>query len=184
MEFAQRIGGRLADGSPYSLSPVSMMGIPAGARLVLPSPDGATLTLLAAESGVPHVFAGCLRNATAVAAAVCRIGGTVTVIAAGERWGKGDGPLRPCFEDLVGAGAVIAALLATTPSPEAFAAAAAFRAVASALLMQLQACSSGKELRQRRLQRDIVVAAELDGSAVAPVRRSGAFTDRTRAYSP
>jgi 2-phosphosulfolactate phosphatase len=176
MAFAKRIGGRLADGSPYSLSPASLRSIPTGTRLVLPSPNGATLTLIAAESGVPHVFAGCLRNATAVAGAVRRIGGTVTVIAAGERRGGGDGPLRPCFEELVGA--VIATLQATTPSPEAFAAAAAFRAVASDLLSQLQACSSGRELRQRGLQRDIVIAVEQDGSDMAPVLQSGAFVAR------
>jgi hypothetical protein len=81
-------------------------------------------------------------------------------------------------ESSFGASAVIAALQATTPSPEAFAAAAAFRAVASALLSQLQACSSGQELRQRDLQRDIVIAAELDGSDVAPVLQSGAFVAR------
>lgn len=175
LAFAQHIGGQLADGTPYSLSPASLTGIPIGARLVLPSPNGGTLALLAAASGVPHVFAGCLRNATAVAAAVRRIGGTMTVIAAGERWGGNDGPLRPCFEDLVGAGAVIAALQATTLSPEAFAAAAAFRAVASDLLSQLQACSSGRELQQRGVQRDIVIAAEQDASDVAPVLQSGAF---------
>jgi 2-phosphosulfolactate phosphatase len=122
------------------------------------------LALLAAESGIPHVFAGCLRNATAVAGAVRRIGGAVTIIAAGERWDGGDGPLRPCLEDLVRAGAVIAALQAAAPSPEAFAAVAAFRAASSDLLSHLQRCSSGRELRQRGLERDIVIASALDAT--------------------
>lgn len=171
LAFAQRIGGQLANGLPYSLSPASLTSIPTGTCLVLPSPNGATLALLAAEIGVPHVFAGCLRNATAVAAAVRRIGGTVTVVAAGERWGGG-------------AGALIAALEATAPSPEAFAAFAAFGAASFDLLAHLQRCSSGRELRQRDLQQDIVIVAELDGSALAPELQSGAFTDRTRAYFP
>lgn len=38
--FAQSIGGHLANGSPYSLSPASLTSIPTGTRLVLPSPKG------------------------------------------------------------------------------------------------------------------------------------------------
>ncbi len=181
--FAERAGAQLADGSPYSLSAVSLSTIPPGARLVLPSPNGAVLSLLAVASGIPHVFAGCLRNATAVASAVRQIGGSVTVIAAGERWDGHDGPLRPCFEDLVGAGAIIAALQPMTASPEALIAVAALRSVASTLAQQLAACSSGQELWQWGLQQDIVVAAALDASAIAPVLRAGAFVDCTPAAS-
>jgi 2-phosphosulfolactate phosphatase len=72
-------------GSPFSLSPSSLLAIPTGTRLVLPSPNGATLVLLAAEFGTT-VFAGCLRNAAATAAACRALGGTVAVVAAGERW--------------------------------------------------------------------------------------------------
>src|SRR6478672_42202 len=50
---------------PYSLSPASLTRIPWGTRLVLPSPNGATICADAADSGAV-VFAGCLRNATAV----------------------------------------------------------------------------------------------------------------------
>ena len=175
--FAERAGALLADGFPYSLSPISLSTIPPGARFVLPSPNGAALSLLAVKCGIPHVFAGCLRNANAVAGAVRQVGGTVTVIAAGERWSGPYGPLRPCFADLVGAGAIIAAFQQVTISPEAFVALAAFRSVSSTLAQQLAACGSGQELRQRGLQPDIVVAAELDASAVAPVLRAGAFGD-------
>jgi 2-phosphosulfolactate phosphatase len=54
------------DPGPYSLSPVSMLGVPAGTRLELASPNGATVALAAAEAGAV-VLAGCLRNASAVA---------------------------------------------------------------------------------------------------------------------
>ena len=173
--FAKQAGAQLAAGSPYSLSPASLAAILPDARLVLPSPNGAALSLLAASYGIPHVFSGCLRNATAVAAAVRQLGGAVTIIAAGERWEGHDGPLRPCFEDLIGAGAIIAALQPMKASPEACAALAAFRSASATLATQLAACSSGQELRQRGLQQDIVLAAELDVSDIAPVLRERAF---------
>jgi hypothetical protein len=43
----------------YSLSPASMINIPADTRLVLPSPNGATLTL---GTGQTLTLTGCLRN--------------------------------------------------------------------------------------------------------------------------
>ena len=58
-----------------------------------------------ADSGCTVVGA-CLRNRAAVARWLQARGGTVAVVAAGERWP--DGSLRPCAEDLWGAGAVLA----------------------------------------------------------------------------
>jgi 2-phosphosulfolactate phosphatase len=70
-EFARCIGATLAVSrqdisteTPYSLSPVSLEAIPAGTRLVLPSPNGSAISVLAAELGRP-ILAGCLRNAAA-----------------------------------------------------------------------------------------------------------------------
>ena len=93
--YAQSLGAVLASGRRqrplgYSLSPASLLYIPAGTRLVLPSPNGATLSL---ATGQLPTFAGCLRNARAVAQALQRYGRRIGVVPAGERWE--DGSLRP-----------------------------------------------------------------------------------------
>jgi 2-phosphosulfolactate phosphatase len=90
----------------------------------------------------------------------------VAVIACGERWA--DGSLRPAWEDLVGAGAVIAEL----PRPwssEAEAAWAAFRIAAPDLPGQLRACSSGRELIERGFATDVELAAAVGVSECVPV---------------
>ena len=112
-----------------SLSPASVRAAAEGVeRLVLPSPNGSTISLGLAESGATVVGAS-LRNRSAVARWL-PTGARVAVVAAGERWP--DGSLRPAVEDLWGAGAVLAALVdlgATDLSPEARVAEQAFRAV-------------------------------------------------------
>jgi 2-phosphosulfolactate phosphatase len=156
---------------PSSLSPVSLLGIPPGSRLELASPNGATVSLDAADAGAV-VLAGCLRNASAVAAAARRLGGPVGVVAAGERWP--DGSLRPAVEDLVGAGAILHAL-GGRPSPEARAAVAAFLDAAADLPATLAGCASGRELAARGQAADLRLAAEHDVSRVVPRLRDGAF---------
>ena len=59
----------------------------------MPSPNGSHLSMLTGD--VP-TFAGCFRNAAAVAAAAAEIGPVVGVIAAGEVWADGLLPSRPC----------------------------------------------------------------------------------------
>ena len=83
----------LADGGP-SLSPRSLLDLEGVERLVLPSPNGATVTLGLAEAGAA-VVAASLRNASVVAAWLAErlgSGGAVALVAAGERWP--DGSLR------------------------------------------------------------------------------------------
>ncbi len=160
-------------GSGYSLSPASLSALPAGTRLVLPSPNGATLSALAEETGVA-VFTACLRNARAVAAYVRARFGRVLVVAAGERWP--DGSLRPAAEDLWGAGAVIAALERPC-SPEAQMAAEAFLAARPDLPVRLRACSSGRELAERGFEADLDWAGAIGASEAVPMLRSGAYLD-------
>jgi 2-phosphosulfolactate phosphatase len=163
--------------APYSLSPASLADLPAGACLVLPSPNGAAIVSAAAELG-PMVLTGCLRNAGAVATAADALGGTIGVIAAGERWP--DGSLRPSLEDLLGAGAILDRLDldGRTHSPEAQAAAGAARFLDPAT--QLHHCASGRELITAGYAQDVQIAAELDVSHVVPLLRDGAFTDHGR----
>jgi 2-phosphosulfolactate phosphatase len=197
---ARGLGGILAqsrrDGPGPSLSPASLTTLAPGDRLVLPSPNGATCAVLAAEAGAT-VVAGCLRNASAVASFASERGGRVAVVPAGEQWP--DGALRPGVEDLLGAGAILAALAggsasalpgggsaspAASPgalggrrlSPEARLAAAAFERLRLDLSSALADCASGRELIDRGFARDIELAAELDATGLVPVLRDGAFT--------
>ena len=160
---------RVAGG--YSLSPASLATLPQGARLVLPSPNGSALSVLAAAMGAA-VYSACLRNAGAVAAHVGARYGAVLVVAAGERWP--DGNLRPAAEDLWGAGAVIASL-GLPASPEAKVAAQAFLAARHDLAAKLRACSSGRELLDRGFGEDLDWAAVSGVSRVVPVLRDGAY---------
>ena len=94
-EFAQTIDAELAEKrgtSRYSLSPESLLQINNGTRLVLPSPNGATLSL---ATGTTLTLAGCLRNCRAVALAAQHYGRSITIVPAGERWP--DGSLRCLF---------------------------------------------------------------------------------------
>lgn len=153
----------------YSLAPSSLVNIPAATRLVLPSPNGATLSL---ATGDLPTLAGCLRNAAAVACKAQQIGQRVTVIPAGERWP--DGSLRPALEDLLGAGAIIHALQGSR-SPEAMAAEHAFLQARLDLQFQIEHCSSGKQLIEHGFAEDVVLAAALNHSDRAPLLKDGAY---------
>lgn len=201
--FAKDVGADLAVGrrmatasSPWSLSPAALRRAPYTPRLVLPSPNGSSI---AASAGELPVIAGALRNATAVSQWLVREGyGTterpIAVIASGERWP--DGSLRPAVEDLLGAGAIIAALQkqlgtahvhvharADSPvpvlslSPEASLAAAAFRTTPD-VAAAVTAGVSGRELIDGGFADDVAVATERDVCTAVPVLVDGAFSDR------
>jgi 2-phosphosulfolactate phosphatase len=155
-------------GAPgYSLSPASLLAIPAGTRLVLPSPNGSSLTVAAYQANPgAAIFAGCLRNASTAAAAAQKIGERIAVIPAGERW-REDWSLRPAWEDWVGAGAIIAALEGLR-SPKARSAQAAFEAAQGALHLMLKQCSSGKELIEAGFAQDVTLAGEYNASRCVP----------------
>ncbi len=147
----------------YSLSPASLQTIPSGTRLVLPSPNGSTLSL---STGNVPTFAGCLRNAKAVTTAAQQVGRQITIVPAGERWS--DGTLRPCIEDWIGAGALIH-YLPGTRSPEAQLAEWAFLQAYSQIIDILQRCSSGKELIEQGFGNDVALACALNLSNAVPM---------------
>ena len=173
LDFARTVNAESAGArgkSGYSLSPGSLREIPRGTRLVLPSPNGSALTL---STGKTPTFAGCLRNSKAVARAAALCGPKIGVIPAGERWDDSD-TLRPAFEDLVGAGAVIRHL-AGSLSPEARLAVQAFDGFKEDLLAGLSRCSSGKELIAKGFQEDVLLASQLDVDPCAPRYAEGAY---------
>lgn len=163
----------------YSLSPTSLLTLTPGTRLVLPSPNGATLSGL---TGSVPTFAGCLRNARAVAEAAQSVGARIAVIAAGERWPEGT--LRPAIEYWLGAGAILhhlRGLNSGTFSPEAALAAAAFLhahdadAPAGLLPSWIEGASSGKELIAEGFGADVQLACAVNVSQATPRLHAGAY---------
>ena len=184
--YADRHDAELAVGrkaaspdNPWSLSPAALRVAPLAERLVLPSPNGSTIAA-AAKGGT--VVAACLRNAGAVARWIHAQGfGTgarpLAVIASGERWP--DDSLRPCLEDLLGAGSVLAALspvLGGGFSPEARLAATAYTSTED-VADAVRRCGGGVELASIGFAADVAVAVELGRSEAVPVLTEGAFTD-------
>jgi 2-phosphosulfolactate phosphatase len=162
----------LTEGAGVSLSPAAMARVTGVERIVLPSPNGSAISFGLADRGC--VVAGaCLRNRAAVGRWLLERGGTVAVVAGGERWP--DDSLRPCAEDLYGAGAVLALLPEADLSPEARLAADAFRTVEPRLAATLHDCAGGRELAAAGFADDVDVAAGLDAANVVPVLENGEF---------
>lgn len=174
LEYARSIGAELADPTrkpgTWSLSPSSLASIPTGTKLVLPSPNGSPLSLATAKT---PTFAGCIRNAQAVARACLQFGKRISVIAAGERWP--DQTLRPSIEDWIAAGAIIS-FLPGSPSPEAQLAKNAFQTSQENIGEKLRTCSSAKELIERGFLSDVEFAMQFNVSANVPILRDGFYT--------
>ncbi len=180
-QAATRIGAvcaerRDAPGAKFSLSPPTLENLRRGETLLLPSPNGSAIS--AALAG-KRVFAGCLRNAAAIASAVRALAaGPVAVVPAGEHWP--DGAYRPALEDWLGAGAILAALTDDRPaelSPEAEAARTAFHAARPTLGATIRTCRSGLELIGRGFLEDVECALACDASGVAPRLVDGAYAE-------
>lgn len=173
-EFATIHGAEIAGtrgAGQYSLSPASFLNVPPGLRSVLPSPNGATVAVRAAQTGAA-VLTGCLRNAAAVSAAAAGLGKTFKVCPVGERWP--DGSLRVAVEDWLGAGAILRGLPGIK-SAEAVAAIRVFESSQHATAAVLAASGSGRELILRGFESDVELAAQLDVSDHVPLLQNGAF---------
>ncbi|TDE94319.1 2-phosphosulfolactate phosphatase [Occultella glacieicola] len=198
-DHARRHGAALAvrrdEASPgqVSLAPGSLRRAGDVRKVVLPSPNGATISHRLQSAGA-RVVAGCLRNATTVGRWAAARDVDVLVIAAGERWP--DDTLRPAVEDLWGAGAVVDAFATALPdggaaarpdgtpggcSPEARAARDAYLAARAAsaaagwegLLADL---ASGRELTAAGHGEDVRIAAEVGAGESVPLL-TGAIGD-------
>ncbi|GAA5151646.1 hypothetical protein GCM10025768_18280 [Microbacterium pseudoresistens] len=153
-----------------------------------PSSDGASVSSDAGRSGA-LVLAGCLRNAGAVGERirheqVMRDRRTsVAVIAAGNTTARDGDEVRFAVEDLLGAGAVIDALIdrgLDHTSPEAAASAESFRGLRAALHHLVSASGSARELRAHPerfpdAESDIGLASAVDSSAVVAELRDGHY---------
>jgi 2-phosphosulfolactate phosphatase len=176
-EIGAVLAGNRGSHEGLTLSPESLLQVTEDTRLVLPSPNGSAIAYAAVNGGVTAIdggvtlVAGCLRNARSTGRWL-RDYERIGVVPAGERWG--DGSLRPAYEDLVGAGAVIDQIVAHAPtaslSPEAESAALAFRS-----LRPLADCPSGRELVERGFAEDVRIASELNVSDVVPRLVEGRF---------
>ncbi|MBD2257430.1 2-phosphosulfolactate phosphatase [Pseudanabaena sp. FACHB-2040] len=175
--FAQCVNAEVAEkrgDSRYSLSPASLLIIDSGTRLVMPSPNGSSLSL--ATTGTP-TLTGCLRNCRAIALAAMNYGQRIAVIPAGEKWD--DGSLRPSFEDFIGAGAVISYLEGKL-SPEAQLAREAYQSVRQSLKHLIKQCGSGQELIERGFKQDVDLASEMNVSDCVPTLVNGAYANHAR----
>ncbi|MBA3419869.1 MAG: 2-phosphosulfolactate phosphatase [Geodermatophilaceae bacterium] len=176
------VGRSTASARDVSLSPGTLRRANGLQRLVLPSPNGSTIARRLAEGGATVVGVS-LRNAVAVADWVTvelelNPRGQLSVVAAGERWP--DGSLRPAVEDLWGAGGLLAAMMdggITDVSPEARAAAAAYRDARDDLAALLRQCASGRELLATGYPEDVDIAAEIDRSTSIPILLEGRFVN-------
>lgn len=157
------------DLSRPSLSPSSLKGLAAHQKLVLPSPNGATLSTQ--TEGVT-TFCACFRNARAVASAAQKEGKTIGLIPAGERWS--DGSLRPAIEDFLGVGAVLQYLEGTL-SPEATLAKQAFEHFQWA---DFRGVISARELIERGFEKDVEIALEHNVSSRVPLYTQGRYQDQ------
>lgn len=164
----------------FNLSPSSLAEVPAGTRLVLPSPNGSALAFGAREAGATTVVAACIRNGAAVGSAFADDDVSVGVVAAGERWRGATGPMRVAVEDLLGAGAVLSMFDRLDLSPEARAAAAAWHDAEPEILERLRACASGQELIDRGWPGDVDLAAQAHVSDLVPVLVDERFVDQER----
>lgn len=174
--YAREVDAVLADPGGTagpSLSPVSLLSLEPGDRVVLPSPNGSTCAAVAHDAGAT-VYAACLRNAAAVGQWITQHHESVTVVACGERWP--DGSLRPSLEDYLGAGAVLAAVGGRC-SPEARAAVSAWQTAESDISSTIAGCVSGREAIARGWVGDVEFACDVGASQTVPVLHQGGFVN-------
>lgn len=144
--------------------------------------DAAARLARAAEAAGAHVVIGGLRNAAAVAAHVMAVQHgrgartSISVIAAGSVDDADATGVRFAVDDLLGAGAVVAALGdlgIDHASPDAAVAGEGFRALGGAVRHLLTASGNGRALAADGEREAVLAAASRDAASVVPVLHDG-----------
>ncbi|MCI9857573.1 2-phosphosulfolactate phosphatase [Microbacterium proteolyticum] len=154
-----------------------------GGTLDLEIDDDAAASLVrAAAAGGAHVVVGGLRNAAAVAAHVMEVQRTrhlrtsISIVAAGYADDGDAAGVRFAVDDLLGAGAVVAALGdlgIDHASPDAAVAGEGFLALGGAVRHLLSASGTGRALAADGRRDAVLAAASRDATTVVPVLRAG-----------
>lgn len=151
-----------------SLSPYSLINIPKNSKILLPSPNGSTLSFYTNKAKKKlSVICSCLRNFRACAELAQEIGKNITIIPAGEKWNNNT--TRFAIEDFLGAGAIISEIKSNSLSPESFLALNSFNSVKNDIYQIIKKSASGKELIEKGFEEDVKIACELNASNNTPI---------------
>ncbi|HTD35285.1 MAG TPA: 2-phosphosulfolactate phosphatase, partial [Candidatus Elarobacter sp.] len=158
-----RIDGFDLDNSPASFTPEAVTG-----KTLLITTTNGTRALRAVATAA-SVRTAALVNRAAVAAALAREEGDVTIVCAGF-----------ALEDAIGAGALVDGLLQQIPDAElrdgARAAALLYRSVAVRLADAIASADHAQSLAEKGFTDDIARCAELDVLDAVPTLRDGILT--------
>ena len=168
-------GGKPVRGFDFSNSPAALATASLrGARLVLTTTNGTGA--IARCEGAKAIYAGALVNASAIAAAIAKESfPSLFLVCAGRTTGV-------ALEDLLGAGAILDALLGKDADPLLLSdggrlALELFRRERAHLHRYVSACESGRNLTRLGCSDDVALCARLDALNVAPRLRRGQFVD-------
>ncbi|XRG79163.1 2-phosphosulfolactate phosphatase [Rossellomorea sp. GAMAL-10_SWC] len=164
-----------------TLSPVSFNERHTNNKFVLCSLNGAFCSWIASK--VPALLIGSLLNASSVASLANRLkkekNVNITVIPCGEVWNdlhENEDALRPSIEDYLGAGAILVELEGTK-SPEAEVCIGAFLHSKHKIKDLIWECGSGRELRMKGFEDDVMHCRQLNHFKVVPVLRNDCFVN-------
>jgi len=168
-------GGKPVRGFHFGNSPIALAAAAlSGKRLVLTTTNGTGA--IARCEGAKALYAGALVNARAVAAAIAKESfAELFLVCAGRTSGV-------ALEDLLGAGAILDALLGKgaelrTLSDGARLSLELFRRERARLPAFLGECESGRNLTRLGSGDDVALCSQLDVLRVAPRLRRGQFVD-------
>ncbi|MFD1888234.1 2-phosphosulfolactate phosphatase [Paenibacillus wenxiniae] len=163
----------------HSLSPITFTAADKNKRFVMCSLNGAACTWIAADAQA--LLIGCTLNATAVAEAANRLrvtsGCAITVVPCGEKWPdamENENTLRPSIEDALGAGMILSRLKGSI-SPEAEVCKGAYQYVKDSVQQLIWDSASGRELRERGHEQDVIHCSQLNQMNIVPVLRDNRF---------